>query len=177
MYSGYLDTLDSYAKDIYEISKEYKVHGLTNLARDFLIKDLNIQNCCEYLVFCVVQNDYELNSKIQAFISENFETIVKTNAYKHAKRKYRELFENTFGELAKIKYPNLNTTTNGFNNTNNNSGLNVVSGLTSNAAAVYNNNCGLTTVAGVKVLNNNNNSGGGGGGGGAGGSSSSSSNC
>jgi hypothetical protein len=107
MYSGYLETLDAYAKDIYEISKEYKVHGLTNLAREHLIKDLNIQNCCDYLVFCVVQNDYELNNRVQAFISENYETVVKTNAYKQAKRKYRELFENTFNEIAK-KIPSLN---------------------------------------------------------------------
>ena len=52
------------------------------------------QNCCDYLVFCVVNNDYELNNKIQAFIAENYETITKTSAYKQAKRKYRELFEN-----------------------------------------------------------------------------------
>lgn len=101
MYTGYLDTLDSYAKDIYEISKEYKVHGLTNLAREHIIKELNIQNCCDYLVFCVINNDYELNNKVQTFISENYETIVKTNAYKQAKRKYRELFENTFNEILK----------------------------------------------------------------------------
>jgi hypothetical protein len=101
MYTGYLDTLDSYAKDIYEISKEYKVHGLTNLAREHIIKELNIQSCCDYLVFCVINNDYELNNKVQTFISENYETIVKTNAYKQAKRKYRELFENTFNEILK----------------------------------------------------------------------------
>lgn len=94
MYTGYLDSLDMFAKDIYEISKEYKVHGLTNLAREHIIKELNIQNCCDYLVFCVVNNDYELNNKIQAFIAENYETITKTSAYKQAKRKYRELFEN-----------------------------------------------------------------------------------
>ena len=101
MYTGYLDTLDIYAKDIYEISKEYKVHGLTNLSREYIIKELNIQNCCDYLVFCVVNNDYELNNKIQSFITENYDTIVKTNAYKQAKRKYRELFENTFNEISK----------------------------------------------------------------------------
>ena len=101
MYTGYLDTLDSYAKDIYEISKEYKVHGLTNLAREHIIKELHIQNCCDYLVFCVINNDYELNNKVQSFITENYDTIVKTNAYKQAKRKYRELFENTFNEISK----------------------------------------------------------------------------
>jgi hypothetical protein len=101
MYTGYLDTLDSYAKDIYEISKEYKVHGLTNLAREHIIKELNIQNCCDYLVFCVINNDYELNNKVQSFITDNYETIIKTNAYKQAKRKYRELFENTFNEISK----------------------------------------------------------------------------
>ena len=109
MYTGYLDTLDSFAKDIYEISKEYKVHGLTNLSREYIIKELNIQNCCDYLVFCVVNNDYELNNKIQIFIAENYDTIVKTNAYKQAKRKYRELFENTFNEILK-KIPNFNKT-------------------------------------------------------------------
>jgi hypothetical protein len=103
MYTCYLDTLDQYAKDIYEISKEYKVHGLTNLAREYIIKDLNIQNCCDYLVFSVINNDYELNNKIQTFITENYETITKTNAYKQAKRKYRELFENTFNELLSKK--------------------------------------------------------------------------
>jgi hypothetical protein len=107
MYTGYLDSLDSFSKDIYEISKEYKVHGLTNLAREHIIKELNIQNCCDYLVFCVINNDYELNNKIQVFIAENYETIVKTNAYKQAKRKYRELFENTFNEIFK-KIPTLN---------------------------------------------------------------------
>lgn len=107
MYTGYLDSLDTFAKDIYEISKEYKVHGLTNLAREHIIKELNIQNCCDYLVFCVINNDYELNNKIQAFIAENYETIVKTNAYKQAKRKYRELFENTFNEIFK-KIPAFN---------------------------------------------------------------------
>jgi hypothetical protein len=107
MYTGYLDSLDMFAKDIYEISKEYKVHGLTNLAREHIIKELNIQSCCDYLVFCVVNNDYELNNKIQAFIADNYETIVKTNAYKQAKRKYRELFENTFNEIFK-KIPAFN---------------------------------------------------------------------
>lgn len=107
MYTGYLDSLDMFSKDIYEISKEYKVHGLTNLSREHIIKELNIQNCCDYLVFCVINNDYELNNKIQAFIAENYETIVKTNAYKQAKRKYRELFENTFNEIFK-KIPAFN---------------------------------------------------------------------
>lgn len=107
MYTGYLDTLDSYSKDIYEISKEYKVHGLTNLAREYITKELNNQNCCDYLVFCVINNDYELNNKIQMYIAENYDTIVKTNAYKQAKRKYRELFENTFNEILK-KIPTLN---------------------------------------------------------------------
>ena len=107
MYTGYLETLDSYSKDIYEISKEYKVHGLTNLAREYIIKELNNQNCCDYLVFCVINNDYELNNKIQMYIAENYDTIVKTNAYKQAKRKYRELFENTFNEILK-KIPTLN---------------------------------------------------------------------
>lgn len=106
MYTGYLDTLDTYAKDIYEISKEYKVHGLTNLAREHLIKELNVQNCCDYLIFCVINNDYELNNKIQVFIQENYEQILKTNSYKQAKRKYRELFENTFNEIAKKILPN-----------------------------------------------------------------------
>jgi hypothetical protein len=101
MYTGYLDSFDGFAKDIYEISKEYKVHGLTNLAREHIIKELNIQNCCDYLIFCVINNDYELNNRIQTFISENYETITKTNAYKQAKRKYRELFENTFNEISK----------------------------------------------------------------------------
>ena len=101
MYTGYLDTLDSYSKDIYEISKEYKVHGLTNLAREHIVKELNIQNCCDYLVFCVINNDYELNNKTQSFITENYDTIVKTNAYKQAKRKYGLLVENTFNEIAK----------------------------------------------------------------------------
>jgi hypothetical protein len=105
MYSGYLDTLDAYAKDIYEISREFKVHGLTNLAREHLAKDLNIQNCCDYLVFGVVNNDYELNSRVHAFIGDHYETIVKTSAYKQAKRKYRELFENTFNEIAAKRAP------------------------------------------------------------------------
>lgn len=55
MYTGYLDTLDSYAKDIYEISKEYKVHGLTNLAREHIIKELHIQNCCDFFGFLCCQ--------------------------------------------------------------------------------------------------------------------------
>lgn len=109
MYTGYLDTLDSFSKDIYEISKEYKVHGLTNLAREHIIRELNIHNCCDYLIFCVINNDYELNSKIQVFIAENYDTIIKTNSYKQAKRKYRELFENTFNEISK-KIPTLNKT-------------------------------------------------------------------
>jgi hypothetical protein len=103
MYTCGLDQFDDQqqqqAKDIYEISKEYKVHGLTNLAREHLIKEVSVQNCCDYLVFSVVNNDYELNSKIQTFITDNYEAITKTNAYKQAKRKYRELFENTFNEL------------------------------------------------------------------------------
>lgn len=106
MYTGYLESLDSYAKDIYEVSKEYKVHGLTNLAREYLIKELNIQNCCDFLIFCVVNNDYELNTKVHSFIQENYEKVVRTNSYKQAKRKYRELFENTFSEILK-KIPNL----------------------------------------------------------------------
>ena len=106
MYTGYLDSLDSFAKDIYEISKEYKVHGLTNLARDHLIKELNVQNCCDYLIFCVVNNDYEFNGKVHAFMQENYDKIIKTNSYKQARRKYRELFENTFNEISK-KIPNL----------------------------------------------------------------------
>lgn len=101
IYTGYLDSLDSYAKEIYEVSKEYKVHGLTNLAREHIAKELNINNCCDYLIFCVVNNDNELNNKIQTFITENVETITKTNAYKMAKRKYRELFENTFNDIMK----------------------------------------------------------------------------
>jgi hypothetical protein len=101
IYTGYLESLDSYSKEIYEISKEYKVHGLTNLARECIIKELNINNCCDYLIFCVVNNDYELNNKVQTFITDNFETVVKTNAYKMAKRKYRELFENTFNDIMK----------------------------------------------------------------------------
>ena len=107
MYTGYLDSLDTFSKDIYEISKEYKVHGLTNLAREYIIKELNVHNCCDYLIFCVINNDYELNSKIQVFIAENYDTIIKTNSYKQAKRKYRELFENTFNEISK-KIPTLN---------------------------------------------------------------------
>lgn len=107
MYTGYLDSLDTFSKDIYEISKEYKVHGLTNLAREYIIKELNIHNCCDYLIFCVINNDYELNGKIQLFIAENYDTIIKTNSYKQAKRKYRELFENTFNEISK-KIPTLN---------------------------------------------------------------------
>jgi hypothetical protein len=105
MYTGYLDSLDAYSKDIYEISKEFKVHGLTALAREHLAKELNISNCCDYLIFCVVNNDYELNTKVQAFIQENYESVVKTHAYKQAKRKYRELFENTFGEISKKMSP------------------------------------------------------------------------
>jgi hypothetical protein len=106
IYTGYLDRLDdSHAKDVYDVSKEYKVHGLTNLARDQISKDLNINNCCDYLIFCVVNNDYELNSKIQAFIRDNFDLILKTNAYKAAKRKYRELFENTFNDIMKKTTP------------------------------------------------------------------------
>jgi hypothetical protein len=104
MYTGYLDTLDSYAKDIYDISKEYKVHGLTNLAREHIVRELHVLNCCDLLVFCVVNNDYELNNKIQAFMSDNYECIVKTSAYKQAKRKYRELFENTFSQISKSKF-------------------------------------------------------------------------
>ncbi|RNA17084.1 speckle-type POZ [Brachionus plicatilis] len=105
MYTGYLDSLDSFAKDIYEISKEYKVHGLTNLARDHLINELNVHNCCDYLIFCVVNNDYEFNVKVHGFIQDNYEKIIKTNSYKQARRKYRELFENTFGEISR-KIPN-----------------------------------------------------------------------
>lgn len=105
MYTGYLDSLDCYSKDIYEISKEFKVHGLTALAREHLAKELNIANCCDYLIFCVVNNDYELNTKVQAFIQENYEAVLKTPAYKQARRKYRELFENTFGEISKKMAP------------------------------------------------------------------------
>jgi hypothetical protein len=102
IYTGYLERLDdTHAKDVYDVSKEYKVHGLTNLARDQITRDLNINNCCDYLIFCVVNNDYELNNKIQTFIRDNFDMILKTNAYKAAKRKYRELFENTFNDITK----------------------------------------------------------------------------
>ncbi|CAF0950506.1 unnamed protein product [Brachionus calyciflorus] len=108
MYTGYLESLDSYAKDIYEVSKEYKVHGLTNLAREYITKEINIQNCCDYLIFCVVNNDYELNSKVYGFIQENYDKVVRTNSYKQARRKYRELFENTFSEISKKIMPNSN---------------------------------------------------------------------
>lgn len=113
MYSGYLDSLEHYAKDIYEVSKEYKVHGLTNLAREHLIKELNIQNCCDLLVFCVVQNDYDLNNRIQAFIRDNYDTVLKTNSYKWAKRKYRELFENTINEIGNKRTSNGNGSSGG----------------------------------------------------------------
>ena len=101
MYTGYLESLDAYSKDIYEISKEFKVHGLTALAREHMAKELNVANCCDHLIFCVVNNDYELNTKVHAFIQENYEAVVKTHAYKAARRKYRELFENTFAEIAR----------------------------------------------------------------------------
>lgn len=106
MYTGYLDSLDNFSRDIYEISKEFKVHGLTALAREHLAKELNVGNCCDYLIFCVVNNDYELKAKVQAFIQDNYDAVVKTASYKQARRKYRELFENTFGEIFKKMSPN-----------------------------------------------------------------------
>jgi hypothetical protein len=78
---------------------------LTNLTREHIIKELNIDTCCDYLIFSVINNDYELNGKIQTFITEKFDCIVKTNAYKVAKRKYRELFENTFNDIMKKAVP------------------------------------------------------------------------
>lgn len=106
MYTGYLDSLDNFSRDIYEISKEFKVHGLTALAREHLAKELNVGNCCDYLIFCVVNNDYELKAKVQSFIQDNYDAVMKTASYKQARRKYRELFENTFGEIFKKMSPN-----------------------------------------------------------------------
>lgn len=106
IYTGFLENIDNnYLKEIYEISKEFKVHSLTNLTREHMIKELNIDTCCDYLIFAVINNDNELNSKIQTFITEKVDCIIKTNAYKSAKRKYRELFENTFNDIMKKTVP------------------------------------------------------------------------
>ena len=101
MYACHVESLDGHAKHMYDVAREYGVHGLTSVAREAMGKELSVLNCCDYLVFSVVNNDYELNAKVQSFINTHGKTIARTLAYKRAKRKYPELFGNAFGDVHK----------------------------------------------------------------------------